>query len=245
MKILRRIIGKCCHLFYTNVASFLPQRGKIYMLHWVGDEKQNEETEPFRLSVEQFRLFLKWIKKQNVIHLKNWERADNFIAITIDDVPENFYINAFPLLKKEGIPFTIFVNVSLLDKEGFITREQLIEMAHCELCTVGSHGMSHGEFTMLNRQQAMSDLEESQKELECMIGCKVELFAYPYGSYYACGYTHKHLAATIYKYAFGTVACPITKPSLLKNYFLPRINVDADYVKKSQYENSKCYNSIL
>ena len=63
-----------------------------------------------------------------------------------------------------------------------------------------------------------------------MIGCKVELFAYPYGSYYACGYTHKHLAETIYKYAFGTVACPITKPSLLNNYFLPRINADVEFI---------------
>lgn len=228
MKTLRRILGKCCHLFYSNVASFLPSRGKIYMLHWVGDEKQNEETEPFRLSVEQFRLFLKWIKKQNVIHLKDWERADNFIAITIDDVPENFYINAFPLLKKEGIPFTIFVNVSLLDKEGFISKEQLVEMSQCPLCTIGSHGVNHGEYTMLDRTDATNDLVCSKRELEKIIGKPVEMYAFPYGSYYACGYRNKHIAGEAYKYSFGTIASPVTKPCLLRKYFLPRINVDGN-----------------
>ena len=58
----------------------------------------------------------------------------------------------------------------------------------------------------------------------------VEMFAFPYGSYYACGYANKHLAGDVYKYAFGTVACPITKPSLLKIYYLPRINVDMEFL---------------
>lgn len=226
MNILRRVIGKCCHLCYTNVASFLTPKGKIYMLHWIGDEKQDDETEPFRLSVEQFRLFLKWSKKQNIIHLKDWEGADNFIAITIDDVPENFYINAFPLLKKEEIPFTIFVNVSLLDKEDFITKEQLVEMSQCSLCTVGSHGVNHGEYTLLDKKSAMNDLVSSKRELEKIISKPVEMYAFPYGSYYACGYRNKHIAGEIYKYSFGTVASPITKPCLLRKYFLPRINVD-------------------
>lgn len=47
MKLVRRIIGKCCHIFHTNVAKFFPERGRVLMLHWVGDEVQDEETEPF------------------------------------------------------------------------------------------------------------------------------------------------------------------------------------------------------
>ena len=60
---------------------------------------------------------------------KNWEREEDFYALTIDDVPENFYYNAYPLLKEASIPFTLFVNVSLLNKDGFITKEQLVEMS--------------------------------------------------------------------------------------------------------------------
>ena len=83
------------------------------MLHWVGDEIQDEETEPYRISTEQCRRFLVWLKSKNTIRLENWEREEDFYALTIDDVPENFYYNAYPLLKEASIPFTLFVNVSL------------------------------------------------------------------------------------------------------------------------------------
>lgn len=196
------------------------------MLHWVGDEVQDEETEPYRISTDQCKKFLQWLKGKNTIRLENWEKEQDFFALTIDDVPENFYHNAYPLLEEAGIPFTLFVNTLLLDSQGFITRAQLLEMSQSRLCTIGSHGVSHGEFALLNKEQALRDLQDSKRKLEQIIGKPVEMFAYPYGSYYACGYANKHLAGEVYKYAFGTVACSITKPSFLKNYYLPRINVD-------------------
>lgn len=215
-------------MFHTNAAKLFSEKGKVLMLHWVGDEVQDEETEPFRISTEQCRKLFQWLKSKNTIRLENWEKEQDFFALTIDDVPENFYHNAYPLLKEAGIQFTLFVNVLLLGKEEFITREQLVEMSKNELCTIGSHGVGHGEFALLNKEQALRDLQDSKRELEQIIGKPVEMFAYPYGSYYACGYANKHLAREVYKYAFGTVACPITKPSFLKKYYLPRINVDKD-----------------
>lgn len=128
MKLLRRFMGKCCHLFHINVSKIFAPQGRVLMLHWVGDEIQDEETEPYRISTEQCRRFLVWLKSKNTIRLENWEREEDFYALTIDDVPENFYYNAYPLLKEASIPFTLFVNVSLLNKDGFITKEQLVEM---------------------------------------------------------------------------------------------------------------------
>lgn len=232
MILVRRIISKCCHLFHINVAKCFPSQGKVLMLHWVGNEILDAKHEPFRISISQCRSLLQWLKEHNTIRLNNWENEKNFYALTIDDVPENFYLNAYPMLKNMGIPFTLFVNVSLLDKEGFISKEQLLEMSQCEFCTIGSHGVNHGEFTLLNKKQALQDLQDSKHILEQIIGKPVELYAYPYGSYYACGYRNKHLARDVYKYAFGTVACPITVPLLLKKYFLPRIIVDVKFFNK-------------
>lgn len=232
MMLIRKIIGKCCHLFHINVAKCFPTQGEILMLHWVGDEVLDREYEPYRISISQCKKLLQWLKEHNTIKLENWEKDKNFYALTIDDVPENFYQNAYPILKEYGIPFTLFVNVSLLDKKGFISKDQLVEMSKCDLCTIGSHGVNHGEFALLNKSQAMSDLLESKEKLEQIIEKPVVMYAYPYGSYYACGYFNKHFAGTVYKYAFGTIACPITKPSFLKKYFLPRINVDVQYLER-------------
>lgn len=218
------------------------------MLHWIGDEEQPDGTARFQISKIEFLALLDWLKAQNVIHLEDWEDSADFVALTIDDVPQNFYENAFPLLKEYEIPFTLFVNISLLDKSGYITKSQLIEMSQCSLCTIGSHGVNHGEFASLNKNQAMKELVDSKHELEKLVNNPVRMFAFPYGSYYACGYHHKHMAGEVYKYAFGTVASPITRPSLLKKYFLPRINVDGKFINQLliiEHEDSKCSDSVL
>ena len=114
----------------------------------------------------------------------------------------------------------------------------LKEMADSELCTVGSHGWKHEFFYKFNKKGIRQDLESSKKHLESLIGMSVELYAFPYGSFYACGLKHKHLVSDYYKYGFGTVAVPITNPSLLPKYFLPRINVtEVNY--KSVITNTK------
>ena len=68
-KIVRRIIGKICHLFHVNVAKLFINRGKVLMLHWVGDEPLDDENEPFRISVAQCRKMLLWLQGNNVIFL--------------------------------------------------------------------------------------------------------------------------------------------------------------------------------
>lgn len=228
MKFVRRAVGKLMHIFQISVAKSFSTEGRVLMLHWVGNEVQDDGTEPYRISVAQFERFVLWLKNRKIIRLEQWENEHDFYALTIDDVPENFYQNAYPTLIRNGIPFTIFVNVSLLNQAGFITTEQLVEMSQCELCTIGSHGISHGEYALLDKEQVVYELKNSKTILENIINKPVELFAFPYGSYYACGYSNKHLAGEIYDYAFGTVSCPITRPSFLKKYFLPRINVDVN-----------------
>lgn len=202
------------------------------MLHWVGDDDQGEEMEPFRITTQQCIKLLQWIKTKNVVRLENFVGEKDFYALTIDDVPENFYKNAYPLIKETEIPFTLFVNVSLLNKSGYITTAQLKEMSESPFCTVGSHGVSHTFFAEMKEEEALADLEKSKSQLESLIGKKVELYAFPYGSYYACGFRNKHLVNNVYKYGFGTVACPITEPMLLNKYFLPRINVSEKFLRK-------------
>lgn len=246
MTLIRRIIGKCCHIFHINVAKFFSSQGEVYMLHWIGDDYMDEETAQFCITTAQFQRLLAWLKSKNVIRLENWEQEKNYYVITFDDVPQNFYLNAYPLLREAKIPFTIFINISLLGKDGYITTDQLIDLSRCDLCTIGSHGMSHEQYALLNRQQVLYELLESRSKLENIINRPVEMFAYPYGSYYACGYRFKHLAKGVYKYAFGTISCPITSPRILKKWFLPRINIDSEFVNSlSINEDCKCNNPLL
>lgn len=201
--------------------------GWVYMIHNVGGTEGE-----FNIPTDQFERLLKCLSQNNVIRLENLELEAKFIALSIDDVPASFYYNAFPVLKKYKIPFTLFVSCSLLDTEGYITTDMLQEMSEFDLCTVGSHGWKHDFFCKFSEKEAREDLLRSKEKLENIIDKSVELYAFPYGSYYACGLKHKHLVNEFFKYGFGTVACPITKPSLLPNYFLPRINLTNEVIDK-------------
>ena len=230
MKIVRRIFSKICHSLHIGLSKLFPIHGHILMLHWVGDRHVGGDADRYRISISQFKKLLIYLKSTNIIDLYNWEKENNFYALTIDDVPECFYYNAYPLLKEFQIPFTIFVNTSLLDQEGYITKDQLVEVSQCGLCTIGSHGVNHYEYSTLSKRKLKSEFSKSRTILESITGREVNLFAFPYGSYYACGFLNKGLALKEYKYAFGTVSCPLTKPLFIGKHFLPRINVDDSYI---------------
>jgi len=63
------------------------------------------------------------------------------VAVTFDDGYENNYTNAFPVLKRYNIPATIFVVIDKIGKEGYLTWEQIEEMAGNKI-EIGSHTLS-------------------------------------------------------------------------------------------------------
>jgi len=224
-----RLFSKIAHIGYETLAKFCAKRGEIYMLHNVSENKDIQ----YNITPLQLDSLLSHLKDKNIIPLANWEKSTDFIAFTIDDVPENFYHFGFPIFKKYNIPFTVFVSTSLLDTEGFITTDQLRELAECPLCTVGSHGTSHEYYREMNKEQKRAFLIASKSILSEICGKTVNLFAFPYGSLYACGFRDKHLVSKYYQSGFGTVQNPVTCPLLLKKYFLPRINIDQIWSKQN------------
>lgn len=228
MDLLKRLASRIIHRYFEVFGTWNRRIiGWIYMIHNVGGSEGE-----FNISTDQFEKLLNYLSQKNVIRLENLEHEADFTALSIDDVPASFYYNAYPLLKKYKIPFTLFVSCSLLDTEGYITTDMLQEMSACGLCTVGSHGWEHDYYCKFDEESARKDLVTSKTQIENIIDGVVELYAFPYGSFYACGMKQKHLVKDYYKYGFGTVSCPITSPSSLPNYFLPRINLTKEIIDK-------------
>lgn len=225
MNQFRRVIGKIAHSYYSLRSKNKPVRGYVLMLHGISEEKGE-----FQVPIEDFEKLLAFLKTKKMIRLENWESENDFYALTFDDVLLSFYENAYPLLKRYQIPFTVFVNTSMLGTPRFINKTQLQDLAGCSLCTIASHGVSHDEFQKMNAEEALVDLQQSKQTLEQLVHRSIDMYAFPFGSYYACGYRNKHLATEVYKYGFSTVKCPITKPCPLPMYFIPRINVDTEYI---------------
>ena len=114
--------------------------------------------------------------------------------LTIDDGYNVAYSIAWPILKKFGYPFTLFVYTDYIrggpkSGGGSLSWEQLAEMRD-EGVGIGSHSVSHrdlrggrnkaGDATY--EQWLWNELDGSKAMLERQLGIKVTALALPYGS---------------------------------------------------------------
>lgn len=144
------------------------------------------------------------------------------IAVTFDDGLQDVYETAYPFLKEKSIPFTVFIVTDFLDTEGYITTENLKEMASDGLVTIGSHGVTHKNLNSLSYEEQKNELAESKRIIEGIIGKSINAFAFSHGQY------NKDTLKLMkdYDYGFSTRQLPLNFITEINRKTLPRFNVD-------------------
>lgn len=143
------------------------------------------------------------------------------IVLTFDDIPESVYINAFPFLCENQIPFTVFIATGLINKKGYINEDQLDILSKNELCTIGAHSVGHERLRY--HKKSYEEIKESKMWLEQRFNINVEYFAYPYGKTSSVSLKNmKEVKKLGFKYAFGTIETPLTRLASIYRFFLPR-----------------------
>lgn len=103
--------------------------------------------------------------------------------LTFDDGYEDFYTDAFPLLKKYNIKSTIYVVNNFIGRKGFMNADQLRVLFQSGLVEVGAHTLDHWYLKNIASQSARLQIFESKKRLEELLGIDIKTFAYPYGAF--------------------------------------------------------------
>lgn len=117
------------------------------------------------------------------------ELPEKTTAITIDDAYLSVYTEAFPLLKKYGFPFTLFVATDDVDRadngtyKRYMTWDQLKEIEIHPLGTVASQTASHLHMIDATELANRKDIERSQARFEEKLGIRPNIIAYPYGEF--------------------------------------------------------------
>ncbi|MBK1849961.1 polysaccharide deacetylase family protein [Marinobacter sp. 1-4A] len=112
------------------------------------------------------------------------------IAITFDDAYESVYTKGAEILRKRGLPYTIFVDTAAIGSHGYMTWQQLEELAKRDGVTIANHSSGHGHLAR-RPEEAEGDwkkrithsLDTAQAELKRRLGADLPLFAYPYGEF--------------------------------------------------------------
>ena len=154
-------------------------------------------------------------------HLKKKEKK---ILITIDDAFSSFYENAWPYLKKEKIPFILFVSTEAVGKNGYMTWEQIKELEKEPHIYIGNHSHSHGYLVDYKKKDFIKDINMANNIFIKNLGYNPIYFSYPFGEY--SNFIKEYIAQN-FKFSFGqhSGVIDINKD----RYELPRFPINEKY----------------
>ncbi|MFB6346907.1 MAG: polysaccharide deacetylase family protein [bacterium] len=109
------------------------------------------------------------------------------VLITIDDGYQSTYTRAYPYLKKQGIPWALYVYTRSIDRNfsSALTWPQIREMARNGVA-VANHTHSHGHpvsGSFRSGDWIRREIQDPQARLEDEVDSPVFSFAIPYGEY--------------------------------------------------------------
>ena len=104
------------------------------------------------------------------------------IVITFDDGYRDNYENAFLIMKKLGFKGTIFCIGEKIGQAGYLTKEEIREMAKSGF-EFGSHTLSHRDLPTLHSTEKEREIKDSKSFLSNELELNADYFCYPRGLY--------------------------------------------------------------
>ena len=105
------------------------------------------------------------------------------ILLTIDDAFLSFYENAWPILKKNEIPFILFVSTEPIGKKGYMTWDQIKEIEKEKFAFIGNHSHTHEYLINFSFADFKDDINKSIEIFNTNLGYNPIFFSYPFGEY--------------------------------------------------------------
>lgn len=215
--LIKRIISVICYVL-------LPTKdigGRILLFHSVGNSQLND---PMGLSVslQNFKCQIEYLVREKfeivsleelLDRIKKKTANDRMIAITFDDGYKDNLINAFPVLDKYKIKFTLFISPSFLNgynhQEGYWNNWEYLNWDDVVLLKdkgveLGSHSVNHKDMTKLEDEQLIDEIKLSKEELVDRLHCEIKAFSYPYGRF------NSKVKKDVEKCGFEMACCSIT-----------------------------------
>ena len=213
----------------TNIKYYSDDKGILsLMYHRFNEDKYpttNIQMDVFKNQIEIIKKF-----KYNFYDPKNLEKnfdtpkSDKKILITIDDAFSSFYEFAWPYLKKEKIPFILFVSTEAVGKNGYMTWDQIRELEKETITYIGNHSHSHDYLVDLETDEFIVDINSSSLIFKEKLGYNPIFFSYPFGEY---SLFIKEYISKNFKFSFGQHSglIDINKD----RYELPRFPINEKY----------------
>ena len=221
----------------NNIKYYSKDEGILSIMYHRFNENKYPST---NIKMDIFKKHMNIIKKSNFTFLNpnNFDKQFNKpkfkkkILITIDDAFESFYNEAWPYLKKNKIPFILFVSTESVGRTGYMTWEQIKEVESKNFAYIGHHSHTHEYLIDVSNEEFILDIETANKIFLKELGYVPSLFSYPFGEY---SKFMKDYISQNFKYAFGQHSGVI---DLNKDKFeLPRFPINEKYGELKRFQS--------
>ena len=159
-----------------------------------------------------------------------WQIADRpTVILTFDDGYVDNYTDMFPILKKYGAKATVFLITDLIGTSGYLSEEQIREMASSGLVSFQSHTVSHPDLSYQTEATLRYQFSESVRIIEGLTGRTVRALAYPAGSFNDLVLS---VASDYFSFCYTTKSPYSVKdysPYTIPRYYIARDMTDAQF----------------
>jgi peptidoglycan/xylan/chitin deacetylase (PgdA/CDA1 family) len=166
----------------------------MLMYHYIGNNPNPADTLRDNLSVapDKFDEQMEYLSKNgyNTISMDTMYAGlmgqtglpSKPVILTFDDGYIDFFVNAFPTLRKYNLHATVFIPTGLMDQGYYLHWNQIKEMDQTGLISFQAHSITHANLPSLSNEEVIHQITESKKVLEAQLGKPVNFMAYPYGT---------------------------------------------------------------
>lgn len=151
----------------------------------------------FSVNPDSFRQQMDYLRKNysvlSLAEISNFVKTKGkmpkkSVSITFDDGYHDFYVAAYPYLKKHKLPASVFVATKYvgetwpLSKNGsrMLLWKEILEISRNNI-EIGAHTVTHPDLKEKELEEARFEIIESKKEIEKHLNKKVGFFSYPFG----------------------------------------------------------------
>ena len=221
----------------NNISYFSNDEGVLSIMYHRFNEFKYPST---NISMDIFKKHVKLILDANLTfyHPKDFEnefdipKKEKKILLTVDDAFQSFYDNAWPYLKKNQIPFVLFVSTEPVGNNGYMNWDQIKEVEQSEFGFIGHHSHSHEYLIDKSEEVFLNDIKSSNLIFKEKLGYIPALFSYPFGEY--SGFMKNYISRN-FKIAFGQHSGII---DINKNKFeLPRFPINEKYGEIKRFKS--------
>lgn len=195
----RGLIARAC-LPFTHLYSRLRPAIRILMYHRVADLPVYDQLAVSTARFEEQMAFL--ARGHRVMGMA--EALDELraggppgagVVITFDDGYRDNLVHALPILRRHGLPATIFVTTAFCEQSARHPRyerergrihldwEEVRAIAAEPRMTIGSHTLTHPFLSRVDETRARAEIGRSREIIAGRIGRPVDYFCYPSGDF--------------------------------------------------------------